>query len=1173
MTNKIHLTIKKNMKNILNGNMLRVMLSIILFFNLICLQAGDIKIKAGNPELKVEQNSYTKLKLSNTFTKFTYRTVKNKNISFTELNIPDYGTSTRIGNPKLPVLKKLIEIPEGASVSINLINYTVTEYNLSDYGIFNKLIPCQPSVSKDVSKPLPEFMYNTLTYSTDQFNTTNLVSVEILGTMRGVRMARLDIAPVRYNPVKNTIQIYNDIEVEITFIEPNIPQTIANKKRTYSPYFEGMFSNQLLNYQKNLLAKDTITKYPIKYVIVSDPAFQSTLQPFIQWKTKKGFKVIEAYTNNPLVGTTTTSIKNYLQGLYNAGTLTDPAPSFVLFVGDVAQIPSFNGQTGSHVSDLYYCEYTGDYFPEVYYGRFSATNINELQPQINKTLEYEQYTMPDPSFLGKCVMIAGQDGSFGPLHGDGQINYGTSTYFNTAHNLVSNTYLYAVSGSSASQIIQNVSDGVGFVNYTAHGSTNGWADPSFSISDISGLQNAHKYPLMVGNCCLTNTFEQSLCFGEALLRANEKGALGYIGGSNSTYWDEDYWWGVGYKTVVANPVYDVNSLGSYDRTFHDHGEDFGEWYATQDQMIFAGNLAVTQSGASGTEYYWEIYHLMGDPSLMVYFGVPPPLTATYIPLIPLGSTTFTVNTEAYAYVAVSMGGVLYGAAIADNLGVANINITPFTTSGTADVVATKQNRAPFISTVVVANPSGPYVVYNNKQLHDVAGNNNGQADFGENCTLDITLQNVGSVIANSVSAILSTIDTYVTITDNSQTWGDINIGATSTQNNAFAFTVNDSVPDQHIVPFTLTITDNNTNTWTGTFNIILNAPFLAIGNYTINDVLGNNNNLLDPGETVDLIISYSNTGHANAINTISTISSLDSYITINTATDNLGTLNSLGGAANATFNITVSPTAVIGSYATFNNIVTSGVYSVQKLTHAVIGIVEEDWETNSFTKYPWMQGGDAPWTITNVNPYDGLYSAKSGNIPDADTSILSVTFNVLVNDSISFYKKVSSEENYDYLKFYIDGVQQGEWAGTVDWSRSKYPVTTGIHTFSWRYEKDFMSDDGQDCAWIDDIIFPPVVVPGTSINVLNDNDGYLVCFPNPFNNTTTVSFFLDNPEKVSIKIYNSVGQEIGTIVNNQFLQRGNHSVTFNAKGLSSGIYHCVLSTNSKKSIQKLLIID
>jgi len=1160
------------MKNIFFQFHVKTILLALLSFSVLTLKAGDIKVKTGEAKLTVSQNSYSKLNLSNSFEKLSYRTVKTEQGMYTELTIPEYGNSNTIGDPKLPMLKKLIEIPVGATPTVNIVSYTVKDYKLSDYGILNKLIPSQPSVSKDPKKKLPDFKYNKATYEADQFNATDLVSVDVLGIMRGERLARLNIAPVKYNPVTNTIQVYNDIVVEVTFPGADVVQTISMKKNSYSLYFESMFGNQLLNYKSTVTAKDTMTKYPVKYVIVADPMFQTALQPFIQWKTKKGFTVVEAYTNNVAVGTTTTSIKSYLQGLYNAGTPSDPAPSFVLFVGDIAQVPAFTGNAGSHVTDLYYCEYTGDYLPEVYYGRFSATNITELQPQIDKTLEYEKYLMPDPAFLDECVMIAGQDPSNGPLYGDGQINYGTSTYFNTAHGLTSHTYLFAVSASSASQIISDISNGVCMANYTAHGSSSGWADPSFSVSDVASLTNNHKYPLMIGNCCLTNTYDSPVCFGEALLRASGKGALGYIGGSNSSYWDEDYWWGCGYKTVVVNPTYNASTLGAYDRTFHDHGELFGEWYASQDQMIFAGNLAVSQSGSSSAEYYWEIYCLMGDPSLMIYYGVPPALTATYSPLIPVGSTSFTVTTEPYAYVAVSMSGVLYGAALADASGVAVVPLDAMTIPGTADVVVTKQNRAPFINTVTVANPSGPYVLYNTNVLHDAAGNNNSQADFGETVTLDITLQNVGSASASGVSAKLRTNDTYVTLTDTTQTWGTVANGITSTQNNAYSFNVANLVPDQHSVPFTIVITDGSSNTWTGSFNILLNAPDLGIGTVTIDDASGNGNGRLDPGETVNILISSTNAGHAPAANATSNLALVSGAVTVNTGTDNLGTLSSLTGTADASFSITVSSSAVIGSLVTFDNTLASGAYFVQKPVNLLIGLVDEDWETGNFTKFNWINGSNA-WSIDNVAPYEGVYDAKSDSITDQDSSTLRISFTVLTSDTISFYKKVSSEDGYDFLKFYIDDVEKGSWSGTADgWGRIAVAVSPGIHTFKWSYEKDYSVSAGSDCAWIDYILFPPVVEVGTSVEDMNTDVTSMNCYPNPFSNETAITYTLQKNSKVTLKVYNSVGQEIASLVNGETKQAGYYTTTLNAGQLHSGIYHCVLSTDNKTIVRKLMIL-
>ena len=516
---------------------------------------------------------------------------------FSELIIPSYGSTNVVGNPKLPVLKNLIEIPVGANVKVNVKNSAYVDIKISSLGLTYPIIPAQASLSKSDDPTKAEFKYNKATYLVNQFISHDLAGFEYTGIMRGAQVGRLDISPIVYNPAKNIIRVYTSLEVEVIFENADVAGTIEQKEKYYSPYFEPSFG-KFLNY-KGLTHKANFTKYPVKYVIVADPMFQNQLQGLVQWKTKKGFTVVEAYTNNAAVGTTTTSIKAYLQGLYTSATPSNPAPSFVLFVGDIAQVPAFSGTTGSHVSDLYYCEYTGDFLPEVYYGRFSATNVGELRPQIEKTLEYEQYLMPTKTFLDTCVMIAGQDGTFGPTHGDGQINYGTDTYFNVAHSLISRTYLYAVSGSSAAQIIQDVSKGVCFANYTAHGSSYGWADPGFNVSDIANLHNNHKYPLMVGNCCVTNKYDEPACFGEALLRADGKGALGYIGGSNNTYWDEDYYWGVGYKSgIPLHPTYSATTLGAYDRTFHDHNELFGNWYVTQGQMVNAGNLAVTQSGNS-----------------------------------------------------------------------------------------------------------------------------------------------------------------------------------------------------------------------------------------------------------------------------------------------------------------------------------------------------------------------------------------------------------------------------------------------------------------------------------------------------------------------------------------------------------------------------------------------
>ena len=1061
-------------KTTLNGRILLLIFA--MSFVSTQLFAGNINVKSGSTELKLTKSTYQEIELTNILTDLEFTRVKTQAGYFTLLTAEDYGYSTVKGEPRLPVIKELIEVPLVADYQIEIISQSFTDVDLNAHGIADYIIPAQAPLSKNIDNPEDvEFIFNQDSYNQNTLLGQEMIQVVDLGIIRGVKMARVEIAPVFYNPVSNQIRVYTDLKLRVKFNNANIAQTVDAKETAYSPFYQAIY-NQMINF-KPIDGAEFITAEPVTYIIVSDPEFESDLQPFIEWKTMKGFQVVEAYTDNPEVGTTTTSIKNYLQDFYNNPPEGYNPQSFVLIVGDIAEVPTFSGTAGGHVTDLYYFTYdgAGDIYPECFYGRFSASTLSQLQPQIDKTLEYEKYEFPDPSFLDEVVMVAGADGSYATVWGNGQINYGTENYFNAAHGILSHTYLQPEpTGGNYSQNIRNdINNGIAFGNYTAHCSASGWADPSFVINHIAQLTNAHKYPLLIGNCCSSVEF-QTTCFGEEILRAADKGALGYVGGSNSTYWDEDYWFGVGYRSnIVANPTYNANNLGAYDRMFHDHGEPLDDWYITQGQVPSAGNLAVTQSGSSMETYYWEIYHLMGDPSVMIYLSQPPATYASYQALMPLSSNTFTVNTEPHAYVAISKDGELNGCALADATGLAEVDMfNQIVVPGEADVVITGQNLMPFIGTVTVASPNGAYVLFDDLEIDDSNGNNNGVADFSEEIMLNISLENLGSLTASNLTATISTDDENVSIVSDTHAWPDIAAGDASMEYAAFTFTINELIPDQHIVNFDMEITDG-VDVWNSTFNITLNAPVLIIGSYTIDDGTGNNNGRLDPGETANIIVPNFNEGGCDALSTVAALVSTNPMITVNNATFDLQTI-AAGGTVNAIFNITVDPMAQVGEIVSLNYNVESAPYSQSSILGLTIGLIVEDFETGTFEMFEWDLGGDADWQITSSGAYEGEYAAKSGTITHNQVSTMSLTVDISTDDQISFFYKVSSESNYDYLNFYIDNVLKDGWSGDVDWTEIAYDVTAGTHTFKWEYSKDYSVSSGSDCAWVDFIVFPPL---------------------------------------------------------------------------------------------------
>jgi hypothetical protein len=129
---------------------------------------------------------------------------------------------------------------------------------------------------------------------------------------------------------------------------------------------------------------------------------------------------------------------------------------------------------------------------------------------------------------------------------------------------------------------------------------------------------------------------------------------------------------------------------------------------------------------------------------------------------------------------------------------------------------------------------------------------------------------------------------------------------------------------------------------------------------------------------------------------------------------------------------------------------------------------EEDFETGDFSRYDWQHTGNAPWSVVSDQGGQGNYSAKSGIITHSQTSSLEIEIDC-AGTRVVFYKKVSSEEYFDYLRFYIDGVKEAEWSGEQNWTEANFNITPVLHTFKWSYEKDSSISNGFDCAWIDHI--------------------------------------------------------------------------------------------------------
>lgn len=132
-------------------------------------------------------------------------------------------------------------------------------------------------------------------------------------------------------------------------------------------------------------------------------------------------------------------------------------------------------------------------------------------------------------------------------------------------------------------------------------------------------------------------------------------------------------------------------------------------------------------------------------------------------------------------------------------------------------------------------------------------------------------------------------------------------------------------------------------------------------------------------------------------------------------------------------------------------------------------ILNQDFETNAIA--PLITSGDGNWATQSTQIQAGTYAAASGTIGDSQST--SIQYNTTIpagGATLNFHYKVSSESSFDYLRFYINGIQQGEWSGTVNWTLFSTTLTPGSHTLTWTYSKDSSASSGDDKAYLDNII-------------------------------------------------------------------------------------------------------
>lgn len=655
------------------------------------------------------------------------------------------------GTPLVPVVSRLIEVPRNATVEVVVHGIEETTVRLDEKAGGLKLVPRQPPRVKSRPAGSQSLVMDARAYARNSFGTEEHVGVELLGDLRGVRAARLTLRPFRYNPATNTLKAITRLSFSVVFRNGDLRLTEKIRTRYYSPAFQSTY-DAMLNYPVTDGSKDALVSgarsWPLTYVVVASDDYldSASLQAFMAWKRQLGFHVIEGDTrdifyhgliSNPTAATKRQRLKDWLKSLYDTG---EHVPSYVLFVGDVDQIPAFDidneNDEFTHATDLYYVTFSENgYLPQAYAGRFPVDSQTDLDRVVAKTLAYERFTSATGQYLGRAMALAGGYDDAESNFANGQVAYLLNEYLTEANgystiyaflNGVDWTWPDVVTGVSGPTlqtgvIVDRIDDGLGFVNFTGHCDEDGWfnqivRDHELDSADITSLVNNEKYGLYVGNCCESSRFDQNDAFGEKMVLAQEKGAVVYIGASYETYWDEDFVWavgrmdGIGYleDSAVKALSFDDTGYGNFDALWHSHGETEAEWHVTAGQMVYRGNLAVSLTWADSGRYYFEVYNVLGDPSLMPFLRAPLTLAPPAVggTITPCDTTSLTVGTARHSRVALLKNGE--PAAVKETGAGTSVTLTfmPFSVGDTAELVISRQSHAVQRTPVTVENVPG-----------------------------------------------------------------------------------------------------------------------------------------------------------------------------------------------------------------------------------------------------------------------------------------------------------------------------------------------------------------------------------------------------------------------------------------------------------------------------------
>ncbi|MBR1513014.1 MAG: T9SS type A sorting domain-containing protein [Bacteroidales bacterium] len=1031
-----------------------------------------------------------------------------------------------VGEPLLPWQSVSLMLPQNTEA-------TAIRVTLSDFVELDgqyQLLPAQ--AMRPISDDSPfVFEKNEALYRSDEAypnKAFNSVNTQLLN---GVSFAFGGFTPVKYKPASGKVSYAQTVTVTVDY---QTSRSDNSKKLWLRPETR----NSLSRLAQNAEMLSTYTRRDgalptYETLIVTTEQYANSFEEYIALYAGQGLRVRVVTTqdiysqmdgrDNP------EKIRNYIIQEYENNGI-----SMVLIGGDVDVVPHRNlwcnaqpGYEDQVPSDTYYACLDGtlnddgdnkwgeigedDLLPELSIARLPFNNANQLQTILSKAFSYT--TSPVLGEFRKPI-LGGEhlgDGVYAStdlerLVGECSFNGYTTYGYPEDYDFV-RIYETPTHAWDAAELAQAINSGCQYVNHFGHANTSyvsGWYNWDITPSLFAGANGVdHNYFVFKSQGCICGDFADD-CILERMV-VNETGAVAAIGNTR-------YGW---YSQTGDGPSnhYHRELIDAYN---HERMARLGD--ALKESKIQTAPF-ITMDGEIGV-LRWTFYALnaLGDVALSSWFDEPFTPETDCATTLPVGTNRIPVTVKdengngVYNFECrLFKGDELIALASTDENGEAELRFAAVNNTDVLDLYIVGMNGWPQHLELGFNDDNCAHVLIDSYTLNDP----DGQVDFNESQSLNVVFRNVGNLEANDIDAWLYCgVPEYLTLVESETTIDHIDAYGSVSLDNAFTVKVSDNVPNQTVIPVVL-YCRSGCDMWESHFDITVNAPNYGPIAAELEELEGDGNGHANYGETLTLHFTGKNTGHSLSPNTQFAVFCSAPEIVFD---ENIFSVGDLAPEESFNVDFTFSIVDPARSATAYELILAtySGQYVVMDSYFVNVDSEAEDFETGDFTKYDWQMSGEGGWEIISNDVYEGSYCAHTTPMDHSCMAVMSLDYEFVTDNEISFMVKTSTETGYDFLVFYVDDERMGRWSGETGWTKASYMVPQGIHTLTWSYEKDGGATGGQDCVWVDYIVLPPMEVvldvdengPSTpSTGSGTEGSGTFTVFPNPTNGVLFVETF------------------------------------------------------------------